>query len=234
MIMPVFVYDDPFATKAVEYLLVIGFLMALVWYWRVLTRPARGVARASVARRPVAAAGRWFQLPADLFYHPGHVWAVPEGGGVVRVGIDDFAQKLVGEPEALELPEVGARLEQGERGWKLDVNSKSIDVLSPVGGEVVERNEAALSSPEILNQDPYGDGWLVKVKVPNVAANLKNLLSGKLAGAWMQMSEDGLRQRMSGELGLVMQDGGVPISGIAQGLSPEHWDEIAGEFLLTR
>jgi hypothetical protein len=103
-----------------------------------------------------------------------------------------------------------------------------------VEGEVIERNEAALRSPGLINSDPYGDGWLIKIRSSRMKANLKGLLHGRLARAWMEMTENALRQKMSGRLGPVLQDGGLPVSGIARGLSSERWDEIARDFLLTR
>lgn len=67
-----------------------------------------------------------------------------------------------------------------------------------------------------------------------MTANLKNLLTGKLAVAWMENTVQTLRQRMAGDLGVVMQDGGLPVSGFAKELAPEKWDEIAAEFFLTK
>jgi glycine cleavage system H lipoate-binding protein len=234
MIMEELIVHDPFATKAIEYLLVIGFLAAFVWYWRILNRRAPSAVAQGAGPAVGAGAGSWFRLPTHLYYHPGHGWARPETDDVVRVGVDDFAQKLLGAARAVALPEVGTRLDQGEYGWKLDVGAKSIDVLSPVEGEVIERNEAALRSPELINEDPYGDGWLIKIRSPRMKASLKGLLHGRLARAWMEMTENSLRHKMSGQLGPILQDGGTPVSGIARGLSPEHWDEIARDFLLTR
>ena len=87
--------------------------------------------------------------------------------------------------------------------------------------------------PELVNEDPYGRGWLMKVRVPRVKSNVSNLLGGSLALEWMEQAARSLRRRMSGELGEVMQDGGLPVVGIAKNLSPEKWDELAREFLLT-
>jgi len=234
VIMEEFIIHDPFATKAIEYLLVIGFLMALIWYWRILNRQAPSTVRQGAARDTGASAASWFRLPTHLYYHPGHGWAQPEGDDVVRVGVDDFAQKLLGVPHAVDLPEVGTRVDQGETGWRLDVDAKSFEILSPAQGEVIARNEAVLRSPGLINDDPYGNGWLIKIRSPRMRAGLKGLLHGRLARAWLEMTENTLRHKMSGQLGPVLQDGGIPISGIARGLSSERWDEIAREFLLTR
>jgi hemerythrin-like metal-binding protein len=192
-----------------------------------------------MADRPVAAIprpviGGWFQLPVEkVYYHQGHSWAMPESGSVVRVGIDEFVGKLVGKIDALRLPEVGSEVTQGEKGWSLLVGDKSIDMLSPVDGKVVSINENLLSSPESASNDPYGQSWLMKIQAPKISANLKNLLSGGLAGKWMEGVRENLLSRMNYNLGAVSQDGGVPVDGIAGNLDREQWDTIVKEFLLT-
>jgi glycine cleavage system H protein len=70
--------------------------------------------------------------------------------------MDDFAQKLVGKPNTINLPEVGSQIEQGSSGWKLGFGSTSIDMMSPVNGEVVKINEEVLKSPDLVNQDHTG------------------------------------------------------------------------------
>jgi len=226
-----FTYVDIFATKGIEYLLVIGFLLALTPFWRILRVPARTGIEA--VRRAMASVAQWFSLPEGLFYHQGHSWLVPQGAELVKVGVDDFAQKLVGRSNKISLPRVGSRIEQGEVGWKLDIGKKNIDMLSPVSGDVVAVNKDIVKNPDLINQDPYGKGWLIMVKPDNKRATVKNLLTGKVATAWMDKTADELREKMGGELGTVYQDGGLPVSGIAKALSPDAWDKIASEFLLT-
>jgi glycine cleavage system H protein len=106
-------------------------------------------------------------------------------------------------------------------------------MLSPVSGDVVAVNKDIVKNPDLINQDPYGKGWLMMVKPDNKRATVKNLLTGKVATAWMDKTADELREKMGGELGDVYQDGGLPVSGIAKALSPDAWDKIASEFLLT-
>lgn len=231
--MPQPVHADPFVTKGLEYLLVIGFLPSLVLFWRWLRGPARVPARAA-AGPALVRLGQWFQVQPGAYYHPGHSWALPGEGDLVRIGMDDFAQKLIGRPSRIELPSVGDRVVQGAGGWKVRADSKTIDLLSPVDGVVVARNDAVLDSPDLVNQDPYGNGWLLEVRASRMKPNLRTLLHGDVARAWMDTTLEALRLRMSDELGLAMQDGGVPVSGIARALSPDLWDEIAGDFLLSR
>ena len=227
-----FTYVDLFATKGIEYLLVIGFLLVLVPFWSFLRVPARTGIEA--VRRAMASVAQWFSLPEGLHYHQGHSWVMPQGAELVKVGVDDFAQRLVGRSNKISLPKVGSRMEQGDVGWKLGIDSKTIDMLSPVTGDVVAVNKDIAKNPDLINQDPYGKGWLMMVKPDNKRATVKNLLTGKLATAWMEKTADALRERMGGELGVVYQDGGLPVSGIAKALSPDEWDKMASEFLLTQ
>jgi glycine cleavage system H lipoate-binding protein len=171
-------------------------------------------------------------IRVKVYYHRGHSWAIPESGNEVRVGIDDFAQKLVGKIDAIKCPRVGSKLTQGETAWTLLVSSKSIDMLSPVDGEIIEINKSLMNSPANLSKDPYGQYWLMKVQVPKLSANLKNLLVGWTAKKWMEEVNKNLRSRTDHNLGPVFQDGGVLVEGIAKNLDRERWDEIAREYFL--
>jgi glycine cleavage system H lipoate-binding protein len=220
---------DIFATKGIEYLVVIAYLVLLVGFWRLLAGP-----RATAGLKPARSlAASWFAIRDNLFYHQGHTWAVPESADVVRVGMDDFAVRLLGRPASIELPAPGVTLRQGERGWAVKVASRAVPVLSPVGGQVVAVNGHVREAPEVVAADPYERGWLLKVKVPSAPATVKNLLSGKIARAWMDETIERLRQMQAGELGVVMPDGGLPVDGFVRLLEPERWDEVARAFLLS-
>src|SRR5574341_482202 len=187
---------DLFATKGTEYLIVIGYLVLLVGFWRLLWAP--GAARAAAVAARIPAPGRWFDLPDGLYFHQGHSWVSPVGGSEVLVGMDDFAQKLLGQATGFTLPAVGSRLAQGERGWQVQVDGQAIPMLSPVDGEVVGVNSDVVGSPALVNAKPYDRGWLVKVKVRDPGAPARNLLSGKLARAWMDGITERLRETRSG------------------------------------
>ncbi len=226
-----FTYFDIFATKGIEYLLVLSGLLYFAFFWIFLNRSSVAVYREAEEVAP--AISNWFQLPLEgRYFHQGHTWAMPESGNVVRVGMDDFAQKLVGKVDAIKCFPVGSQVIQGEKAWSLLVGSTSLDMLSPVDGKIVAINENLLSSPASIGDDPYGQSWLMKVQAPRISANQKNLLSGRLAGKWMEEVRDNLLARMNYNLGTVSQDGGVPVEGIARNLDQEKWDEIVKEFFL--
>jgi glycine cleavage system H lipoate-binding protein len=225
---------DFLPTKGVEYLIAIGYLLVLVVFWRVLAgdapaRPAASAAGVSAARAMRA----WFRVPDGLAFHGGHAWAAPEGGGVFRVGLDDFAQRLVGPPDAFDLPRAGTVVEPGMPALRLRFDGQAVKVLSPVGGEVVEVNPEVMGRPDLVCDDPYGRGWLLRVQVPRPEAALSNLMSGRVARAWMDGAAESLSGLMGPKLGPVLQDGGIPVSGFARELSPRDWTRLAETLLLS-
>lgn len=224
-------YVDIFATKGLEYLFVIGFLLTLIVFWKLLNRPTIRTETSPPASPP--GAPLWFRIIDGVYFHQGHSWARVEDGETVVVGMDDFAQKLVGEMRTIRLPGLGDHVHQGRRAWDLIVDSKSIPMRSPVNGQVVAINEEVLGSPDVVNKDPYKRGWLMKVRASSITSDLTNLLSGNLARAWMEQTVNTLRSKCSGDLGIVLQDGGIPVLGIAKNLSVDKWYEIAAEFLLS-
>ncbi len=226
---------DIFATKGLEYLIVIGFLLLLVGYWRILQGGARPTAAEVVpAFRPEGvAATRWFGLPAGYLFHQGHTWAHPQETGLVTVGMDDFAGQLLGEPDGLELPTPGTRLRAGEPAWRVRVGSASVPMVSPVDGEVVAINDAVLTSPSLASRDSFDSGWLLQVNVRDRDAAARNLMSGDLARDWLARCAERLRTVWTSGLGMLLPDGGAPVQGFARALGGEHWAEVAEEFLLV-
>lgn len=223
-----------FATKGPEYLLVIGFLVLLVPFWKWLSTGGREyLPRLAQVDRGRPARSAWFRMRRDAHYHPGHAWASGGQDDTFRVGVDDFAQRLLGTIDAIQVPQPGSRVEQGRPGWTLSSGGAPFDVLSPLDGEVVAVNTAALESPAEVNDDPYGRGWLLEVRADRPGRDLRNLLQGDVAEAWMAQAEDSIRNRIAGSTGEVLQDGGVPVSGIARAIEPERWQDLARRFLRT-
>jgi glycine cleavage system H lipoate-binding protein len=224
---------DIYATKGIEYLIVIAYLLALVGMLRLLT-PRRVAHAFGMKPRPQPSRPRpWFLLAEGYSFHQGHTWAAHEDGEIVTVGLDDFAGKLLGVPDAIDLPAIGQRLRQGEKGWHVSLAGKSVGMVSPVDGKVVAVNSAVLDDPSLATTRPYQDGWLLKVRVPNWRTSMRNLLQGNLAVSWMRETVERLRRMPAGELGVVMPDGGAPVPGFGRQLDPEHWDDVARDFFLT-
>ena len=103
-------------------------------------------------------------VPDDLRYTSDHEWARLEDGKI-RIGITDYAQDALGDVVFVQLPEIGAKVEAGGSFSEVESTKSVSDVYAPVAGTVVEVNTTLADAPQQLNEDPYGDGWLVKVKL---------------------------------------------------------------------
>jgi len=230
-----------YATKGFEYLLILGFLALFTIFYLYFTSGRFEKAASAISRTVESLAG-WFRVPDNILFHQGHTWVKPSDSepGLVKVGMDDFAQKLAGPIGIRNNPTVGSVIRQGERGWSLQDGKKSIDMLAPISGEVVEINIPLLAELEkdsininILDSDPYDKGWILKVNPENFERECKGLLKGTLALKWMEEATNQLRLKMSPELGAVMQDGGRPMAGMAKIIDKEDWDQLLKEFFLT-
>jgi glycine cleavage system H lipoate-binding protein len=188
------------------------------------------VAAARAARQPTVVAG--FQVPENLKYHPGHTWALNEGPKMVRIGLDDFAARLLGKVHGIMLPQRGQWVRQGQKIWTLERDGVKVDMVSPVEGVVTDINDTAAKDPELARRDPYGDGWLVSVESPDAKLNFRNLLSGELARWWMDEAAARLRKFMPIPAG-VAQDGGTTISDLSAYLGDKEWAEVTREFFLS-
>lgn len=126
--------------------------------------------------------------PQDLKYTESHEWVRDEGDGVIAIGISDHAQELLGDLVFVELPEVGAALAAGDECAVVESVKAASDIYSPVGGEVTEVNEALVDAPETINDDPYVNGWIFKLRMAD-AAELDNLMDAAAYAAHAE-SED--------------------------------------------
>ena len=109
------------------------------------------------------------ELPGELLYTDEHEWLRQEEDGTVTIGITDHAQSALGDLVYVELPEVGAELDAGDEMAVVESVKAASDVYAPVGGTVLEVNTDLADDPEKINSDPYGDGWIVRMKPDDLA-----------------------------------------------------------------
>ena len=120
-------------------------------------------------------------IPEDLRYTAEHEWVRP-GDGAVRVGITHYAQDALGDVVFVSLPEVGSTVTAGEPCGEVESTKSVSEIYAPVSGEVTARNDELDSRPELINSDPYGDGWLVEIAASNAGA-VDGLLDATAYGA---------------------------------------------------
>ena len=117
------------------------------------------------------------QIPEHLLYSESHEWLLLESD-LATIGITDFAQTELGDIVFAELPEVGEHLEKGAPFGTLEAVKTVADLIAPISGEILEVNDGLAEGAEQINEDPYGDGWLLKLHIDN-PADLESLLSAQ-------------------------------------------------------
>ncbi len=115
-------------------------------------------------------------IPTDYKYTTTHEWLRVEDDGLIALGITDNAQSLLGDLVFVELPEVGTTVSDGDECGVVESVKAASDIYSPINGEIAEINEKLAENPEIINHDPYGDGWILKI-APESLEELNDLLT---------------------------------------------------------
>jgi glycine cleavage system H protein len=128
--------------------------------------PAIGPLPAIYVHLPDPIGGTMSDIPADLWYSQDHLWVRPgRGGGLVRVGVTDFAQRSLGDVVEVTLPGLGETLKAGQACGDIESVKSVSDLVAPVAGTVRARNDDLASTPELVNTDPYGQGWMFEAEI---------------------------------------------------------------------
>ncbi|MBC8419667.1 MAG: glycine cleavage system protein H [Desulfobacterales bacterium] len=173
-----------------------------------------------------------FELADGFYYHEGHTWARPEYGGRVRVGLDDFAQKLLGSLTKIETPDIGHEVKQGMAEFRIRRNGEAVQVLCPVDGIVSHINHKLLDHPGLINESPYEKGWVFVIEPTNLKKSLKGLYYGEEAHKYLSDEREKLFAMANDDL-RVAADGGVSVEDILEDLKGEDWSRIVKTFLKT-
>jgi len=167
------------------------------------------------------------ELPGGLFVHSGHTWAKLDPSGAVQVGLDGFAQGILGRVDRFELPPDGATLRQGEPAFAAVQSGKRIEFVSPVDGVVCAVNGQINADPAAARKEPYGKGWAFMLRPSNLSRDLKKLRIGAEAAAWLEREVRSftefisLHRAVPVEVGATSQDGGIHVEGIMETMDGE-------------
>ncbi|NPV89496.1 MAG: glycine cleavage system protein H [Firmicutes bacterium] len=133
-----------------------------------------------------------FTVKKGYFYHPNECWAKEENGLIV-VGLSDFLQITAGDVAFLESPELGAEVKRGDSVGVIETIKTTVTLISPVSGTVKEVNEALEGDPQLINTDPYGEGWVLKIVPADWEADKKELMD---AEAYFPIMEEKVKAQM--------------------------------------
>jgi glycine cleavage system H lipoate-binding protein len=174
-----------------------------------------------------------FDVPMGYYFHNGHSWARIESGGNIRIGMDDFALKLLGRADAMDLPLMGKELNNDHPGWGLKRNDNLADVLSPVDGVIMEVNATLRERPGLANEKPYEDGWLFVVRTPDVKGTVGKLMADAHSLDWMNGEIGKLETMVEAVAGPLAADGGYLADDIFGNLPALGWANLTRTFLRT-
>lgn len=174
-----------------------------------------------------------FNVPMDYYFHNGHTWARIESGGYIRIGLDDFALKLLGKADALDLPLIGKEFDQGAVGWGLRRKDNLADVLSPVGGVIVDVNAKVRENPALANREPYSDGWLFRVRTPEIKKTMHSLMANSETVQWISDEVTQLEHMIEDVAGPFATDGGYFVEDIYGNFPGMGWNSLTHTFLKT-
>jgi hypothetical protein len=179
------------------------------------------VAQAEEAEAEAEAGIFGMSFPLDRMYHRGHTWAHPEADGTVTVGLDDLGSRLLGTPDAVDLPEVGSCVQTNGTAFRIHKREADVRVLSPVDGEVVETGGV-------------DRGFFLRVKPLAGAIDMTHLLRGAEVKPWLMRELERLQLALTMEGASMpsLADGGVPVADIAAAYPRTDWDAVCGEMFL--
>jgi glycine cleavage system H protein len=150
--------------------------------------PAIGPLPAIHVHVPAPIGGTMSDIPADLRYSQDHLWVRPDpGAGLVRVGVTDFAQRSLGDVVEVTLPGLGETIKAGQACGDIESVKSVNDLVAPVAGTVRARNDDLAGTPEVVNTDPYGQGWMFEVEIDPSTLD-QQLASLMDAGAYRRLA----------------------------------------------
>jgi len=172
-----------------------------------------------------------FKVPQGYYFHPGHTWIKVEEGSSVRVGIDEFALRLLGPLDRIEAPLMGKEVKQGSADIGVSRAAHQARFLSPVSGVVTAINPKLREEGDLANQDPYSEGWVMSVHCDNLRGELKNLMINNETGDFMEGEVACLYEVIEEVAGPLSVDGGDLSYDIYGHLPQLGWERITKIFL---
>lgn len=233
-----FSLKDIYDTKGAEYLFVIGYLIVLIIFWRIIRNPRRTISRIREAIGTLSAS--ILNVPQGIYFNRNHTWAHLSESGTAKVGMDDFFQHVVGEVQVSGLKTPGSWIKKGEQMAEIEQNGKVLKVYSPLSGEVLDTNDELGGSPEIMNNDPFGLGWIYRIRPDNWKKETGACLVGGEASAWSKeeigrfkdfLSGGPMKEYSSRPSMVLLQDGGEIRDKVLSELPDEVWKNFQAEFM---
>lgn len=229
-----FSYHDIFATKSIEYLIIIVFFLLLIPFWIFLNRKPQLSVSIQNVLSPLAA--NFLHIPRGFFLFENHTWLFMEKSGEAKIGIDNLLVRLTGEIVLDSVRKPGEAIKKGELLTEISQAGKKLKIVSPVSGIIEAYNFGVDGS---VYRDPYGDGWICRIKPSNWIEETQNCVMGEKASTFLGNELARFRDflsktmpRYTPEMAMViLQDGGEISDQALAPLPQEVWNDFESEFL---
>ena len=232
-----FSYSNIFETKGIEYIAVIIFFAIFVPFWIILNRKVK--ASRQIQKKLGALTANVLKVPQGLLFSKNHTWAHLEMSGMAKVGLDDLLLHITGDVKFNNLKKPGDWVKKGDVNVEIDRNGKQLKVLAPISGEIINTNSALNEDPMAVSQDPYGQGWVYKMKPSNWIAETNAYYLAEDASRRAAMELDRFKdflavsmKKYSAEPSLItLQDGGEIYDNPISELPSPYWQDFQKDFL---
>lgn len=172
-----------------------------------------------------------FNIPNGYRFHEGHTWASIDSGGIIRIGMDDFAFKVLGGPDRFEMPLIGQEINKNIPAWGIKRKDNLADVISPVNGVITKVNQDAVKNPDRTCEVPYQEGWLFTVHNSDLKGVIKQLMAQDETERWLSQEVETLEGMIETITGPLSADGGHLQRDVFGNLPALGWNQLTRTFL---
>ncbi len=232
-----FSYTNIFDTKGIEYLVIIGFLILVIPFWRALNKPVKVRARYREAIGVLTP--EVLRIPQGLHYCKNHLWTHLKKSGYAYVGLNDLFLQFIGEIELMNFRNPGERVRKGDLIAKVSQGNKELHIPCPISGVITDVNYELRETPGIMNDDPYGKGWMYSIKPQDWNNDTHKCVTSDKAKEWSEKElhrfkdfvSNSLRKHSPESAMIVLQEGGELIKYPLAGMPDEVWKDFQDSFL---
>ena len=218
-------------------MVIIAFFAILIPFWVVLNKQVKITKQIQKVIGILTA--KALRIPQGLFFSRNHTWTYMEKSGIAKVGLDDLILHITGEVRFNHLKKAGENIHKGDLLAEIEHDGKLLRVYSPVSGEIMDTNSVLNKSPESVNEDPYGNGWIYKLKPSNWIAEINSYYLGEEATNWSSKELERFKDFVAISVekytpepsNIILQDGGELRDHTLSELPNEVWQDFQKNFL---
>ncbi len=231
-----FSYQNIFETKGIEYIFILLFFAILIPFWLLLNRRTKELTR---VREALSLSLQMLKIPQGLHLSSNHTWMHLKKAGTARIGLDDLLMHITGEVNVTFIATPGVEIKKGDLLAEINREGKTLQIYSPISGEIKKANNSLLNNPEFLNNDPFNQGWVYEIKPSQWIAETRSCYLAEESSKWMKNELERFKEFILNATGggvsdtsqIILQDGGELCDHTMSQLPNEVWKDFQKKFL---